>query len=145
MYVNACRGCLYGLCICMWYVCVDGNAYACYGNGVCVMCLVCVWCVIYSYMCECMESGVGTLGVLLYLTPPYTGNITEPRARRMGSIFHEVRVPAAYSARFTGVHLAMPRFSHGDWGFELSPYAGENSYSRNPTDRDLLKYRRQEN
>lgn len=92
-------------------------------------------------MCECMESEVGTLGVLLYLTPPYTGNFTEPRARRMGSIFQQTRVPAAYSARFTGVHLAMPRFSHGDWGFELSPYAGENSYPLSPTDRDLLKYR----
>lgn len=120
---------MYVVCMCGWK-CV-----------VCVTCLVCVWCVIYSYMCECMESGVGTLDVLLYHTPPYTGNFTEPGARRMGSIFQQACVPAAYSARFTG----MPRFLHGYWGLELSPYAGENSYLLSPTDRDLLKYRGQEN
>lgn len=87
----------------------------------------------------------GDTDVLLYYTPPYTGIFMEPRARRIGSISQQAHVPAAYGARFTGMHLAMPRFLQGNWGFELSPYAGGTSYPLSPKDMDLLKYGRQEN
>lgn len=46
------------------------------------MCGVCYVYMIYFYMCECMETGGGALGVLLYHAPLYKGSFIEHRVGR---------------------------------------------------------------